>query len=86
MTSSQPQSFRRVGFVGFGLMGGSLARDLKALPDPPTIRACSAEPKDLEEGRTALALDEAVRDGRIQRGDLMAQGNAVPVEQLTLDS
>ena len=59
MNSPQIQPFRRIGLVGFGLMGGSLARALKALPEPPHIRAVAGNPEDLEEGSAAGVLDEA---------------------------
>jgi prephenate dehydrogenase len=60
MSDLPPQPFRRIGLVGFGLMGGSLARALKALSDPPHVRATAANPRDLEEGLAAGVLDEAV--------------------------
>ena len=63
MTSSQIQPFRRIAFVGFGLMGGSLARALKTLPEPPHIRAVAGNPGDLEEGLAAGVLDQALVHG-----------------------
>lgn len=54
--------FDRVGIVGLGLMGGSLARGLKALPAPPFIRALSEDPRDLEQGLEAGVIDEAPDD------------------------
>ena len=63
MRSSQFQHFPRVGLVGFGLMGGSLARALKTLPDPPHIRAAAESPEDLEEGLATGVLDQAVLHG-----------------------
>lgn len=54
--------FRSVGIVGFGLMGGSLARDLKNLTSPPFIRGHSLEAADLEEGLSRGILDEAVEE------------------------
>lgn len=44
--------FNSVGIVGLGLMGGSLARSLKVLPNPPRILGMS---QDSEEARQALA-------------------------------
>ena len=49
---------RRVGIVGLGLIGGSLARALRALADPPQVLASSLEPVELE---------RAVTDGIVQR-------------------
>ena len=46
-----------VAVVGLGLMGGSLARALKALPDPPRIVALERDPV-----QAALALDAGVVD------------------------
>ena len=63
MTSSQIQPFRRIALVGFGLMGGSLARALKTLPEPPHIRAAAGNPEDLENGLAAGVLDQALVHG-----------------------
>jgi prephenate dehydrogenase len=54
--------FSRVGIIGLGLMGGSLARGLKTLPTPPHIRALSLDPADLEEGLAAGVVDEGMGD------------------------
>lgn len=51
--------FRRVAIVGLGLMGGSLARALRRLPDAPEIAASSGHGEDLE---------RALVEGVIQRG------------------
>jgi len=59
VTPETPDPFATVGIVGFGLMGGALARDLKALPTPPTIRAISLDDRDLEAGLGEGVLDEA---------------------------
>lgn len=58
MKSSQESRFRRVAIVGLGLMGGSLARALKALPDPPHIRATARDPQDVRAGLDSGAVDE----------------------------
>lgn len=57
--SQEPQGtgFGRVGIVGMGLMGGSLARSLKRLPGPPEIRGISASEADLDAALKAGALD-----------------------------
>lgn len=47
----------RIGIVGLGLVGGSLARALKRLDDPPRILATSLVPDDL-----ARAVEEGVAD------------------------
>ncbi len=65
MISSAPAPlfpFRQVALVGFGLMGGSLGRALKALPQPPRVRAWASEFRDLEEGMAVGVLDEAAAD------------------------
>lgn len=49
--------FHRVALVGFGLMGGSLARALKALPDPPHLLGISKDPRELQTGLEAGLLD-----------------------------
>ena len=54
--------FERIGIVGLGVMGGSLARGLKALNSPPHVVGFSLEPAD---GRLALeggAIDELAAD------------------------
>lgn len=56
--------FRRIGIVGLGLMGGSLARSLKGLSDPPRVRAMSENRADLEEGVEVGVVDEAPADPR----------------------
>lgn len=53
-----PFPFRQVALVGFGLMGGSLAWALKALPEAPRVRAWAVNRRDLEEGSEAGVLDE----------------------------
>ncbi len=52
--------FGRVGIIGLGLMGGSLARGLKSLPSPPHLRALSMDPVDLDQGMAAGVIDEAM--------------------------
>lgn len=54
----------RVGIVGLGLMGGSLARALAALPGRPRILASSLEPDDLESARAEGVVD-AVADADV---------------------
>jgi len=55
--SPEANRFGRVAIVGLGLMGGSLARALKGLPNPPHIRATSRTPEDIQAGMDAGALD-----------------------------
>jgi len=50
--------FSRVTLVGMGLMGGSLARSLKALANPPFVHGISTELQELEEALRVGALDE----------------------------
>lgn len=51
-----------VGIVGLGLMGGSLARALKASDDPPRIRASSLSREDLDGALSAGVIDHAHDD------------------------
>ncbi len=46
-----------VGIVGLGLIGGSIGRDLKALPDPPEVLGSSTDLDDLVAAREAGAVD-----------------------------
>ena len=57
--------FDRVGIIGLGLMGGSLARSLKTLPSPPHIRALSDDPLDLERALAAGAIDQMAMDAEV---------------------
>jgi prephenate dehydrogenase len=50
--------FARVGIVGLGLMGGSLARSLKQLGTPPWVRGLSLEEEDRQAALTGGAVDE----------------------------
>lgn len=52
-----PPGAGTVAIVGLGLMGGSLARALKALPEPPRVLAVETDPV-----QAALALDAGVVD------------------------
>lgn len=58
MSNAEENRFRRVAIVGLGLMGGSLARALKALPEPPHVRAASLDPRDVRAGLASGVLDE----------------------------
>ena len=50
--------FTSVGIVGLGLMGGSLARGLKAGPHPPLIKALSLKSDEMAEARSSGVIDE----------------------------
>lgn len=52
----------RIGIIGLGLMGGSLARALKALPDPPHVSGASTESDDRRRALDTGAVDEAHHD------------------------
>lgn len=52
----------RVAIVGLGVMGGSLARALRELPDPPVVVGTARDPGDVERAAAAGVLDEAVHD------------------------
>lgn len=47
-----------VGLVGLGLMGGSLARALAAVDDPPDVWAWSRDARDLDEARAEGVVAE----------------------------
>lgn len=57
-----PFPFRRVGVVGLGLLGGSLARALKRLTPAPYVRALSREAFDLQAARESGVVDHATMD------------------------
>ncbi len=73
MSIAEERRFRRVAIVGLGLMGGSLARALKALPEPPHIRAASLDPRDVRDGLASGAVDEDsdVSEAMVQDRDLV---------------
>lgn len=50
--------FERVAIVGLGLVGGSLARALRGVPEPPEIRATSRDEADLRAARAEGVVDE----------------------------
>ena len=54
--------FRRVGIVGLGLLGGSVARDLRRLPERPLVRALSLDSRELEAARLQGVVDEVAED------------------------
>jgi prephenate dehydrogenase len=54
--------FQRVALVGFGLMGGSLARALKALENPPRVSVLSKDSMELEAGMAQGLIGEGSTD------------------------
>lgn len=50
--------FRTVGILGLGVLGGSLARALGALPGGPRVVGWSPDPSEVEAALAAGALDE----------------------------
>jgi prephenate dehydrogenase len=68
-----------VAFVGFGLVGGSLARDLRGLSRPPAITAVSARHREVEDGVAAGILDAAPGDleGILREADLVVYATPV---------
>jgi len=56
--TKKPDFPATVGIVGLGVMGGSLARALKARPDPPRIRAAARDPDDLRRAEREGVVDE----------------------------
>lgn len=69
----------RVAIVGLGLMGGSLARALKRLPEPPRIRASTTEAKAAEQALADGIADEMTTDPRAILGDADFVVYATPV-------
>lgn len=69
----------RVAIVGLGLMGGSLARALKRLPEPPRIRASTAEPAVVEQALADGVADEVTSDPRTILDDADLVVYATPV-------
>lgn len=55
-------AFRRIALVGPGLLGGSLGLALRALPDPPQIRAWARRPETIEELQAGGCADMASGD------------------------
>lgn len=62
MSGGAETGVRSVAIVGLGLIGGSLARSLKALEDPPRVVASSNEPGALDRARTEGVVDGASLD------------------------
>lgn len=54
---ASPGAFKRVAIIGVGLIGGSFARALRALPDPPRVFAI-----DTDRDALAWALENGVAD------------------------
>jgi len=57
LNSSMSFSFQRIAIVGFGLMGGSLAKALKTGPNPPHLLGVSDNPEELDFGMDHGLLD-----------------------------
>jgi prephenate dehydrogenase len=60
---SVPDPFRTVVVVGLGLMGGSLARALKAVPDPPGVLGVDPDPLQGSLALEAGAVDRFDPEG-----------------------
>lgn len=56
--------FREVAVVGLGLVGGSLARALRALPSPPAVVASSLDEEDLDRARSEGAATRTSVESR----------------------
>ncbi len=63
MTGREGDTFQAVCIVGLGLMGGSLARALKGLPQPPHIRALTSRRRDLDAALAAGVVDQGIPTG-----------------------
>ena len=59
MSDARTELPGRIAIVGLGLIGGSLARALRALPAPPEILASSLDPSDLERAAADGMVQEA---------------------------
>jgi len=76
--------FASVGIVGLGLMGGSLARSLKALPSPPRVRGLTGDLDEAREAVTSGAVDEVTEDAPAFFSDLELAVYCTPLSA-TLD-
>ncbi len=78
---STVQPFDNVAIVGLGLMGGSLARALKRLPDPPRVRASTTETAVVDRARADAAADQVTLDPQaaIEGADLVIYATPVGV-------
>lgn len=63
----------RVVIVGMGVMGGSLARALRALPAPPLVVGTARDPDDLARALQVGAVDEVVHQAEraVEGADLV---------------
>lgn len=76
--------FDRIGIVGLGVMGGSLARGLKALSPPPHVVGFSLDPADGHLALEAGAIDELAADSAEAAGGRNLVVYATPLG-VTLD-
>jgi prephenate dehydrogenase len=60
--------FERVAIVGLGVMGGSLARALRALPSPPRVVGVTPDPRDRDAAVASGAVDEAPSNAEVAAG------------------
>lgn len=68
-----PPHRERVVVVGLGVMGGSLARALRALPDGPVVVGTARDPDDLARAERAGVLDEGIHESEraVAGGDIV---------------
>ena len=78
--SDPARAFRKVAIVGLGLVGGSLARALKALPKPPRVSASSKSVEDLRKAGRVGAIDAASTDSRAILSDADLVIYATPLD------
>jgi prephenate dehydrogenase len=76
-----PRPYHSIAIVGLGLMGGSLARALKALPAAPRILAFSTDADALERARAEGVADEtsSVAAEIIRGADMVVYATPVSV-------
>jgi len=71
--------FRRIGIVGLGLMGGSLALALRRLEEPPFLAAFSLDRDELAQAQAAGIIDHAAPDpaAAVQDADLVVYATPI---------
>src|SRR5690606_37583690 len=74
--SRKPRAVTAVAVVGLGLMGGSIARALAALPDPPRVLGASPDPRDRAAAERLGVRAEADAGAVVGEADLVVY--AVP--------
>lgn len=66
----QEEKNLKIGVVGMGLIGGSLARTIK-LRSPHQVVGCDIDPETIRLARELGALDEEMNDGNLRECDMV---------------